>query len=329
MGRDVSTISTIIAGRTYFKVQLVEIDNTPSQIRYTNWDVAVTQTIESVVRTFVPFIYRLSGIGANQDRGLQPAVLSIANVDASWGAIVLSVAGSRNRRVQVWEGWYDPVSFAWKNAFKVFDGRTNGAQFDEQMVTLQLQPRVPLVRIPSAVFSPNCPYRFKGKWCQYIGADTTCTRTFVDCTSKVVLPPVATDVTGGGSLAAGTYVFTFTYTNGGVESFEFPVSNTITAALNDKAIIAGMLIGPPGSTKRTLYRSKVGVPAVRYKDQDINDNTTTTATSTQADGTLGVAGPGLATTAGNTMHFGGCRQLPDGKPIFWQQGSSTLPTRDT
>lgn len=183
MPRSIGSITGLVANPEYKKVLLVEIV-TATTFRYTDYGFPITQTIDSVSRTFEPADIAASGIGEDLDRGMSDATLTIWNVDLTWSAVILG-AGARSAVVTVWEGWFDgPSSSAsWVDYVQLFNGRISESDLTEDVATLKMLPYTTpwSVNIPGQRFVVTCGLRFKGPQCQYSGGNTTCNRTYNAC----------------------------------------------------------------------------------------------------------------------------------------------------
>lgn len=117
-----------------------------------------------------------------------------------------------------------------------------------------------------------------------------------------------TKLTGGGSLSAGAYTWSYTWVISGVETSESPASNSITASANDRGSLTAIAVGPTGTTARKIYRTTAG-GATRKLVTTINDNTTTTLIDGLADGSLGANAPTLIAGDALTATFSGRKRF--------------------
>jgi hypothetical protein len=183
--RSIGSITGLVAKPEYKKALLVEIVMVATTFRYTDYGFPITQTIDSVSRTFAPADVAASGIGEDLDRGSADATLTIWNVDLAWSGVILGTAGARGANVTVWEGWFDgPSSSAtWVDYVQLFNGRISESDLTEDVATLKMLPYTTpwSVNIPGQRFVATCGLRFKGPQCQYSGSNTTCDRTYLAC----------------------------------------------------------------------------------------------------------------------------------------------------
>jgi hypothetical protein len=153
-------------------------------LRYTNWyNGNVTSTIAGASRTFIDAGVAVSGLGQSMQTGLDEARLSVWNLDGAWSNLILQ-QGALGRRVRIWEQYWDVESpFAVVGYTELFDGRVDEVEFDENGVAFTLSPQVSPweYRFPGMGFTLTCGLVFKGKWCQYVGAELTCDRTYAAC----------------------------------------------------------------------------------------------------------------------------------------------------
>lgn len=105
------------------------------------------------------------------------------------------------------------------------------------------------------------------------------------------LPPTVAAVVGGGSLSAGDYSVRTTFVTPEGESYSAGTSAVVTVGASGRIDVSDIPLGPTGTTARNLYRTLVN-GSLWKKDITISDNTTTIATLSQADGTLGSNNPG-------------------------------------
>lgn len=126
--------------------------------------------------------------------------------------------------------------------------------------------------------------------------------------------------TSGGSASVGVYNVGFTYVMAdGGETLVTPAAGlSVTTTSSNKSITwAGITAGPTGTTKRNIYRSKVGTSTPLYLVGTINDNTSTTFTDTLADASLVTAHSGHSSFGGTVIFKSASGQInltlyPDG-----------------
>lgn len=110
--------------------------------------------------------------------------------------------------------------------------------------------------------------------------------------AKPTTDPTATQTTGGSLTTSSTYKIKVTFVTATAESNgSTGITVTLTGA-NNKIDLTGIPTGPAGDgvTKRRIYRTKAG-GSIYFRDVEIADNTTTTASLTQADSSLGAEMP--------------------------------------
>jgi len=143
-------------------------------------------------------------------------------------------------------------------------------------------------------------------------------------------PPTVTNSAGGGSITGGIHLCAVAFK--GVYGTSVPMTTTsVTSSLGDTLLWTNIPIGPVGTTHRILLRSKAG-GAVLYEDQTLADNTTTTATSTDADASLTVlaslTGPSVGPDESQWMPMRGSRPLPaatqQSQLVYWDWNGHTI-----
>jgi Holliday junction resolvase-like predicted endonuclease len=108
----------------------------------------------------------------------------------------------------------------------------------------------------------------------------------------------ATPVSGGGSLSAGVYQYSYTFTTpGGGETKPYPTTVSATAASGGSMALGAIPTGPSGVTGRNLYRTKVGGSTL-YLLASIADTSTTSYTDTTPDTSLVTTAPAANSTSG-------------------------------
>ena len=107
----------------------------------------------------------------------------------------------------------------------------------------------------------------------------------------------------GGSLGAGDYKYCYTYVDeDGYESNASPVSAAITCVANDSVVLTIKNSSDDKISSKNIYRTPVG-GAIYYYEGEVADNTTTTFTSTIADGSLGTIVGVTHTAPPTTSHL--------------------------
>lgn len=140
-------------------------------------------------------------------------------------------------------------------------------------------------------------------------AANDCDLSLARPTAPVAAPAITENATPGGLSGAVAYTYTFTDA-GGVESIESPVSSTLTPSSSLVSANVGIVVGPAGTTARTIYRTKPNdLTGARYLVAIVADNTTTTYVDSIAFGSLGVRAP--QTSKRYTMGL----MLRDGAPL--------------
>jgi len=139
------------------------------------------------------------------------------------------------------------------------------------------------------------------------GADGVFKYNLTNVRTVGITPPAAkpTGVAqgSGGSLGAGDYKFAYTYVDeDGYESNLSPVSDAVTCVADDSIELTIVNSSDAKITKRYIYRTSVG-GAIYYYDGVVNDNTTTTYTSTIADTALGSEAATDHTAPQSTSHL--------------------------
>lgn len=97
---------------------------------------------------------------------------------------------------------------------------------------------------------------------------------------------------GAGNVDNGLHSYVFSYVGPEGESDASPVSDGVTVAdktVNGKVSVAGIAVGPAGTTARKLYRTIAGDTGAYKLVATISDNVTTTYEDNIADGSLGAA----------------------------------------
>ena len=113
-------------------------------------------------------------------------------------------------------------------------------------------------------------------------------------------------VTGTGNVTNGTHSYRVTFTDGhGYESSAGPSSNIVTVDATHKQVdLSNIPLGPTATgndglnatVNRKIYRTIAGNTGSPKLLATISDNTTTIFTDNVADGSLGVAAPGITVT---------------------------------
>jgi len=115
-----------------------------------------------------------------------------------------------------------------------------------------------------------------------------------------IIPAPTVAVSGVGNVDIGSHQWAITFTVGGVETNLGMSSITLTLTVADQIQLTNVPVGPTGTTKRTVYRTKANQVGPFDKVADINDNTTTSYLDNTADSGLGAASPAVgAVTAGS------------------------------
>lgn len=136
--------------------------------------------------------FRLSELVSDLS-GAQAVDLDFLNVDQVITALVLG-EGIRDRTVRLYEAWLDVDDTSTVlDAYVTLSGRAGRMEISEEVpdgaaarATLTVIPNSDLGATsgPRESFSLNCRYRdFKGPRCKYSGPETTCDRTFAQCTA--------------------------------------------------------------------------------------------------------------------------------------------------
>lgn len=105
--------------------------------------------------------------------------------------------------------------------------------------------------------------------------------------------PTNFPLAGGGSLSAGNYSILWTNIiatpDGYAESFASVAATPVACAAGDRLAV-NIFTGPTGTAARNIYRT-VANGSVYKLDTNIPNNTTTSLSVSQADGTLGITAP--------------------------------------
>jgi len=105
-------------------------------------------------------------------------------------AVEALTGSSRFVDVTLYEFWFDaasPTSATIQEAVILVSGKLDRPQWTSEKLSFSIVPnsQANALKLPSVEVGPRCPYRiFKGTLCGYAGGDTTCDRSFADCTSK-------------------------------------------------------------------------------------------------------------------------------------------------
>ena len=127
--------------------------------------------------------------------------------------------------------------------------------------------------------------------------------------------PTAGTPTSGGSCTAGAKSFKLTFVNQFGESLPSSASSVITcvSSTGQTVPIAGIQVGPSGTTGRNLYATVSGNTGnyllACASSPCIANNTATTFSFTLADGSLGAAAPSSDTSAGVALQVKGSAAL--------------------
>lgn len=322
MPRSIGSISGQIALSVYRKALLVEVVVAGTPYRLTDFYTTVTQTIDSVSRTFDPAGVVVTGIGEDMDTGIDDVTLTIWNVDLVFSTIAFTGDGLRNAAISVWEGWFDPTTGAWVDYVELFLGRASETNFNEDAVTLKVVPHnVPwVIKVPGDTFTTTCGLRFKGPQCQY----------------AVMAAPTGLAVTApsGAGLAPGTYYYQVSAIGFGGETLACTEVSS-TSALNRDRHIAWSAV--PFARSYSVYGRVTGGSKLKIGNTTglfFDDNgTVTPAGALPSTNTTGAATSCLrtyvdCTAKQNVLHFRGFRYLPDPtKTISWNGASTDLTTR--
>lgn len=111
----------------------------------------------------------------------------------------------------------------------------------------------------------------------------------------------------GTALGVGVYKYAVTFANADGETLLGPTASITTTTNNQAVSLTAIPTGPTGTTKRYVYRTTVG-GSTFYRDNTLNDNTTTGYTDTTTDATLTSGGGTLSPVSPS---FGGSLIIRD------------------
>jgi uncharacterized phage protein gp47/JayE len=139
--------------------------------------------------------------------------------------------------------------------------------------------------------------------------------TYTGLTSQVASPAAPTVAAGSAGALTGAYRYKVTFVTAQGETQGGAEAGPVTLAAQ-QANLTNIPLGPTGTTSRKIYRTAAGGATGTEKlVHTISDNTTTTYTDNNADGTLTTAVPTENSTAAFTGCTGGTGTLNDGDPV--------------
>jgi hypothetical protein len=138
-------------------------------------------------RPFVP-----QGISSRQGQVLGTANIDIANEDSALSTYLYAATKPNGSFVTLYSAWLgaDLNSVISNDEAVLFFGQIDSMDREpsaaSRVMSLALGPPRDwkLRNLPRRLISKNCSVDFKGVLCQYAGADTLCTWTLDDCTTK-------------------------------------------------------------------------------------------------------------------------------------------------
>jgi hypothetical protein len=156
----------------------------------------ISGTDDSGSVTWVGYDIKVGSIVQNQTSPLDVSYVEFENLDNTWSAYLLNT-GTRFRNVQIYYGWFDPVTDALLGSMKMFDGKTDEATIGTRIHIALVPHRTPWnALLPARRYLPTCQYLYRdADTCQYAALATP---------SGLAASQI------GGTIGAGTYYWQIT-----------------------------------------------------------------------------------------------------------------------
>lgn len=182
-------ITSHAADASHRRILLLEWTVGGSTYRWASWDIPVVtsgSTGASAAR-WTPLGFSVSGISTRQGDLAAEATIDLQNSDGIISAVILAAGGCAGTVLNIWEAWLDPAgnTTVSQQETLLLAGVVDEPTITADTVTLTTAPIAALeqIPIPRRTYSTNCTFVFKSSACGYVGAGTTCDRTYSACTA--------------------------------------------------------------------------------------------------------------------------------------------------
>lgn len=142
-------------------------------------------TLVSFSRSYKPWPITREAIDTSSDRTGKTLKIQIGNVKWSKLLGALRTTDVRNSVVVLRKIYWD-ISHLMENTVILFKGRIAELMFNEQQIELLAADLTwDFGRtMPDRIYSESCMHVFKGTLCGYLGPNTTCNKSWEDCTDN-------------------------------------------------------------------------------------------------------------------------------------------------
>lgn len=182
-------VSSHAADASHRRVLLLEWTVGGSTYRWAAWDVPVVTSgsTGAAAARWTPFGFAVSGISSRQGELAGEATIEIQNADGVVSAIILAAGGCAGTAIAAWEAWLDPAgeTMVSQQEQLILSGLVNAPTITPESVEVTTSPPAALeqIPIPRRLYSTNGTAVFKSSLCGYVGAGTSCDRTYSACTA--------------------------------------------------------------------------------------------------------------------------------------------------
>jgi hypothetical protein len=157
----------------------------PAEVSRRSLRIGIARPGISWTRRFEPWPLGRDAIRRTISEQSSTISLSVSNIE--WRRFLEYLRSGRNQGipVRIWVGFAD-VGKKEANLALLYDGEINSTNFDEGAILIELEENieVSLKEGLSRIYSAFCPFQFKSRQCGYVGPETTCDKSYSDCSAR-------------------------------------------------------------------------------------------------------------------------------------------------